>query len=141
MNKIYCFFIVCFLLFVLMQLSAEENLIINPGLEEGSESIPDNWRIWSWNVGPEFTKAVWINDSNLSHSGKRCISIENIQDNDARLVQKVIVKEGDKVNQGDIVAKIGNTGLSFGAHLHFTLREPGKVATVDPEKYIGKPLI
>jgi len=44
------------------------------------------------------------------------------------------VKEGDKVNQGDIIALSGNTGKSSGPHLHFEVTKDGRY--VDPEKII-----
>lgn len=31
------------------------------------------------------------------------------------------VKEGDKIKKGEVVAKSGNTGLSTGPHLHYTI--------------------
>jgi murein DD-endopeptidase MepM/ murein hydrolase activator NlpD len=34
-------------------------------------------------------------------------------------LSKQYVKEGDEVSQGDIIGHSGNTGYSFGAHLHF----------------------
>lgn len=32
------------------------------------------------------------------------------------------VKQGDKINKGDLIGKSGNTGHSYGAHLHFEIR-------------------
>ena len=51
------------------------------------------------------------------------------------------VKKGDKVNPGDVIAKVGNTGVTSGGadtskgyHLHIEIYEDGK--RVDPEKYL-----
>lgn len=44
------------------------------------------------------------------------------------------VKAGDKVTVGTIVGKTGNTGRSYGAHLHFELIVNG--ATIDPMPWL-----
>ena len=44
------------------------------------------------------------------------------------------VKAGDRVEKGDVVAVVGSTGRSTGAHLHFEVLRDGKA--VNPLKYI-----
>ncbi|MBF0313309.1 MAG: M23 family metallopeptidase [Oligoflexia bacterium] len=44
------------------------------------------------------------------------------------------VSQGDRVNRGDAIALVGNSGRSTGPHLHFEVRQEGK--SVDPFQYL-----
>jgi len=46
-----------------------------------------------------------------------------------------LVKIGDDVERGQLIAQSGKTGIVTGAHLHFTLKNP-EGNFIDPERYI-----
>lgn len=53
----------------------------------------------------------------------------------------ITVKIGQEVHQGDILGEVGNSGLSWGAHLHFEVRNTVKgasspITTIDPNTLI-----
>ena len=49
---------------------------------------------------------------------------------------KLLVKKGDKVKKGQVIAKVGSTGYSTGNHLHFSMYEQS--AHTDPRKWFPK---
>ena len=51
----------------------------------------------------------------------------------------VKVKTGDKVKKGQVIGYMGNTGYSFGGHLHFEVRTPSDVR-IDPTPYLDNDL-
>ncbi|KAF3884572.1 MULTISPECIES: M23 family metallopeptidase [Nostocales] len=68
----------------------------------------------------------------------------NIRHPDGRITvyghtQKVLVRTGQKVEQGQMIAKMGSTGNSSGPHLHFEIYPNGRLAA-DPTRFLP-PLI
>lgn len=59
-------------------------------------------------------------------------------------LSKILVYKGEKIKRGQIIAKVGSTGLSTAPHLHYEVRKNNKAinpenyfyADIDPEKYL-----
>jgi murein DD-endopeptidase MepM/ murein hydrolase activator NlpD len=49
-------------------------------------------------------------------------------------LDRVVVKIGDQITKGDIIAYSGNSGKSTGPHLHFTTKKNGN--WIDPQTLI-----
>lgn len=49
---------------------------------------------------------------------------------------KLLVHVGDRITKGQMIAEVGSTGRSTGAHLHYEIRLNGN--PLDPRKYLGK---
>lgn len=63
----------------------------------------------------------------LKHAGGYCTLYAHLK--------SVCVKKGQTVGAGDRLGYMGNTGNSYGAHLHFEVRTPGN-ERIDPEPYL-----
>jgi murein DD-endopeptidase MepM/ murein hydrolase activator NlpD len=50
--------------------------------------------------------------------------------------EKALVKTGDRVNAGDIIARVGSSGLATGPHVHFEVKRSGR--SVDPIKFLAE---
>ncbi|WP_396122476.1 M23 family metallopeptidase [Cyanobium sp. CH-040] len=64
------------------------------------------------------------------NAGGYGLAIELEHDNPRRRtlyahLSELYVKPGDRVRQGEVIGRVGSTGLSTGPHLHFELRLPG----------------
>ena len=53
-------------------------------------------------------------------------------------LESVAVKKGQRVAQGQVIGRMGNTGRSFGAHLHFEVRKDNE--RIDPTPYLNASL-
>jgi len=49
-------------------------------------------------------------------------------------LSEIYVRPGQQVRQGEVIGRVGSTGLSTGPHLHFELRSPSQAGwqAVDP---------
>jgi murein DD-endopeptidase MepM/ murein hydrolase activator NlpD len=49
---------------------------------------------------------------------------------------RAMVKEGQRVNAGDVIARVGSTGLATGPHVHFEVHRAGR--SVDPIRFLAE---
>ncbi|MFN3455698.1 MAG: M23 family metallopeptidase [Pseudobdellovibrio sp.] len=92
-------------------------------------------------AAPRGTAVLASHDGIVIYTGKdfrgygKMIMIE--KDNWATLyahLDKIVVYEGQKIRQGDVIGALGNTGRSSGPHLHFEIRKID--GPIDPLPYL-----
>jgi dolichyl-phosphate-mannose-protein mannosyltransferase len=66
------------------------NLVLNGDFEDVFKGQPNFWSKDAWHMEPEVTKVTSEKDG--AYSGQYYVTIENVQSNDARLIQDVAVK-------------------------------------------------
>ena len=83
--------------------------------------------------GGTVTRAGW------SSSYGYCVYIQHPDGVETRYAHnsKLLVKVGQTVKQGEAIALSGNTGDSYGAHLHFEIRVNGKPIDPYSKGYLG----
>lgn len=82
---------------------------------------------------PGFLKGSYGNYVKIKHDNGMYTLYAHIK------YKTVTVKTGDRVTKGQVIGYMGNTGNSFGAHLHFEVRNE-KDAKIDPTPYIDADL-
>ena len=95
-----------------------------------------------WDIGGEMgasivaTLAGTVTKATYSVSGGNYVEIDHGDGVATRYLHcsKLLVSVGDYVKQGEVIAKVGSTGISTGPHLHYSIVINGTY--VDPEKYI-----
>lgn len=91
--------------------------------KEGSEVVAVAAGVVTWSVKREgYGRLVEINHGNgyITRYGHN---------------KKILVEVGDRVKQGQVIARMGTSGRSTGPHVHFEVLKNGK--TVNPAKYIA----
>ncbi len=79
-----------------------------------------------------------VSASELSHAYGNMVKIDHGSGLETRYAHasKLLVKVGERVIKGQIVALVGSTGRSTGPHLHYEIRLNGN--SLDPRQYLQK---
>lgn len=89
-------------------------------------------------MGAEIVAVLSGKVCRVSHSSSRgnFVEINHGNGNLTRYLHcsKILVSEGEYVNQGEAIALVGSSGISTGPHLHFSLIRDGK--NIDPYPYL-----
>lgn len=85
------FVALCLAVFVLASLGWGQNLLQNPGFEDGTGALPDNWATYVQTGNPEFS---WV--TNVFHTGAKSICIVHPDSSMSSFYQKIAVKPNYK---------------------------------------------
>ena len=96
-----------------------------------------------WDIGGEFgapmvaVLAGRVVSTDYNPSGGNVVKIEHQSGFMSAYCHcsEILVSPGEYVQQGQIIARVGSTGVSTGPHLHFGIQINGEY--VDPSPYIG----
>ena len=83
-------------------------------------------------------RAAVVTRTNWNHAANgNCVELRYGDGATAKFLHlnENLVKDGEKVSAGTVIARSGNTGHSTGAHLHYQIEKGGRV--VDPIDYHG----
>jgi murein DD-endopeptidase MepM/ murein hydrolase activator NlpD len=77
-----------------------------------------------------------VSESTRTHDYGNLVKIQHGSGLETRYAHasKLLVKAGDRVTKGQVVAEVGSTGRSTGPHLHYEIRLNGE--SLDPRKYL-----
>ena len=92
-------------------IASEEGTYIVASMEGNAEVVSEEG---------EYGKHVIIKNGEISTLYAHC--------------SEILIKEGERIDQGKAIAKVGSTGKSTGPHLHFEIRKNN--VPVDPEKIL-----
>jgi murein DD-endopeptidase MepM/ murein hydrolase activator NlpD len=79
-----------------------------------------------------------VSTAELTHAYGNMVKIDHGAGLETRYAHasKLLVKAGERVVKGQVVALVGSTGRSTGPHLHYEIRLNGN--SLDPRQYLQK---
>ena len=82
-----------------------------------------------------------VSVAELTHAYGNMVKIDHGAGLETRYAHasKLLVKVGERVVKGQVVAEVGSTGRSTGPHLHYEIRLNGN--SLDPRQYLQKSAI
>lgn len=139
---------------LLLQQSLQKNMLPDgKPVDAGYKSSSYGWRVdpfsgrMAFHEGIDFTASkgspIYAAAGGLVTTAERMADYGNIIkiDHGAGLETRyahasvLLVRVGERVKKGQMIAQVGSTGRSTGAHLHFEVRLNG--AALDPRKYLS----